>query len=233
MSRQSVLPRSIFPILVAIAVAVAACGSADEPEAAFAVNDERAVMSGVIGSSTPDAVRALVADNPDVTTIVMTDVPGSIDDAANLEAARLIREAGLSTHVPADAMIASGGVDFYLAGAARSYEQGAQFGVHSWAAGDGTTGADVPRDDSSHRLYLDYYAEMGVSSDFYWFTLEAAPAESIHYMTPDELERYQFGAITGPDIPEDTEEAFTVTALPDAEAEPTGRSTLGVDVGAW
>lgn len=31
---------------------------------------------------------------------------------------------------------------------------------------------------------------MGIPSDFYWFTLEAAPAESIHWMTEEELFQY-------------------------------------------
>ncbi|MFT5530530.1 MAG: hypothetical protein ACI91O_000543 [Candidatus Poriferisodalaceae bacterium] len=93
-------------------------------------------LARVIDSSTPDAVRALLEDHPQVTTIVLGFVPGSADDEANLEAALLIRDAGLATHVPADGQVASGGADFY------------------------------------------------------WFTLEAAPAESIHWMTSIELDRY-------------------------------------------
>ncbi|MEM9132166.1 MAG: hypothetical protein AAF962_05755 [Actinomycetota bacterium] len=165
---------------------------APEDMAAFAVEGSEAFMSGVIASSTPAAVRELIAEHPEVTTIVMVDVPGSADDVANLEAARLVREAGLDTHVPADGEIASGGVDFYLAGVERTFADGAVFGVHSWATVDGTEGIDVPRDDPQHRLYLDYYAEVGISDDFYWFTLEAAPAAGIHDMTADELARYGF-----------------------------------------
>ncbi|MEM7341946.1 MAG: alpha/beta hydrolase [Actinomycetota bacterium] len=172
----------------------AGCGPADddEPAAAFDIDGTEAIMTGVIGPTTPDVVRALIDDHPDVTTIVLVDVPGSIDDVSNLEAAREIRDAGLATHVPADGEIASGGVDFFLAGDPRSYDPGAAFGVHSWATGDGTEGADVPRDDPEHDLFLDYYAEIGVDDDFYWFTLDAAPAEAIHIMTPAELDRFAF-----------------------------------------
>jgi hypothetical protein len=164
----------------------------DDPPAGFFVEGREAVMTGVIDSSTPAEVSDLIDDHPEVTTIVMVDVPGSDDDVANLEASRLIRAAGLATHVPADGQIASGGVDFFLAGATRTYEPGATFSVHSWAAGDGITGADLPQDDPEHDLYLDYYAEMDVSEDFYWFTLEAAPADSFHDMTESELERFGF-----------------------------------------
>ena len=103
---------------------------------------------------------------------------------------------GFNTHVPADGEIASGGVDFFLSGVERTVDTGALLGVHSWAAGDGTTGADVPRDDPQHQLYLDYYAEMGIPAEFYWFTLEAAPAEDIHPMTEAEIEKY--GLLTQP-----------------------------------
>lgn len=148
-------------------------------------------MSGVIGSSTPDAVQDLIDNHPEVTTIVLVDVPGSEDDESNLRASRLVRTAGLATHVPANGVIASGGVDFFLAGASRSWDTDATFGVHSWASGD-TEGKDIPRDDPEHDLFLNYYNEIGVDEDFYWFTLEAAPADSIHNMTEPELERYGF-----------------------------------------
>lgn len=184
--------------VLALGAFVAACAAddsssgGDDPPASFVVEGDEAVMAGVIDSSTPAEVRDLIDDHPEVTTIVMVDVPGSDDDVANLEASRLIRAAGFATHVPADGEIASGGVDFFLAGATRSYGPGAIFSVHSWAAGDGRTGADLPQDDPEHDLYLDYYAEMDVDEDFYWFTLEAAPADSFHDMTEAELERFGF-----------------------------------------
>lgn len=167
-------------------------GVEDVDFASFTVDGTDAVMVGVIGSTTPDDVQTLIDEHPDVTRIVLLDVPGSIDDEANIEAARLVRRAGLTTHVPADGVIASGGVDFFLAGATRTFDDGAMFGVHSWAAGTGEAGADVPRDDPQHRLYLDFYAEVGIDAEFYWFTLTAAPPEGVHYMTADELTTHRF-----------------------------------------
>lgn len=180
-----------LPLLI-LALLAASCGDdvGDEELVAFTVDGSTATMNGLIGSSTPDAVRALLEDHPEVDTIVMGDVPGSADDAANLEAARLIHEAGIATHAEADSVLASGGVDFYLAGVERTYDDGAQFGVHSW--GGDVEGADLPQDDPQHDLYLDYYDEIGVDEDFYWFTLEAAPAAEIHWMSDAELEEYGF-----------------------------------------
>lgn len=221
-------------LLLAVAFLLSACGGfEDEAEAAFAVQGETATMTGVIGPSTPDAVRDLLAEHPELSTIVMADVPGSMDDESNLVASRLVRDAGLAVHVPADGVIASGGVDFFLAGTSRTWDEGAMFGVHSWSDGS-NDGADIPRGDPSHRLYLDYYAEMGVDPDFYWFTLEAAPAASIHYMTAAELDRHGFATgSASTDTAVTTAEqtaAIGIGSLP-ADLEPlTGAFTKHVDV---
>ena len=162
-----------------------------ESAAAFEIDGDVATMAGTIDGTTPDRVAALVAEHPDVRSIVMRDVPGSVNDEANLEAARKVREAGLSTHLLADSVIASGGTDFFLAGAVRTIEPGARVGVHSWGGGE-EEALDLPRDHEAHRPYLDYYGDMGVPADFYWFTLEAAPADGIHWMTEAELEAFHF-----------------------------------------
>lgn len=158
--------------------------------AVFEVKGDRAMMSGVIAADTPARVLRLIFEAPRVRIIEMRHVPGSIDDEANLRAARYIRQFGFTTLIRSDGMIASGGTDFFLAGVERYIEPGARLGIHSWG-GPGYQGKDVPRDDPQHRLYLDFYAEMGIPAAFYWRTLEAAPAEDIHWMTEDELNTYQ------------------------------------------
>jgi len=169
--------------------------------AEFHVQGTRAVMEGTIGPSTPGRVLRLLLEHPEVDTLVLADVPGSMDDESNLRAARLVRRAGLTTVVPYDGMIASGGVDLFLAGATRRLGPHARVGVHSWAGGEGPRGemlqgADLPRDHPEHEMFVEYYADMEVHEDFYWFTLEAAPAEDIHWMTMVELVR--FGVATEP-----------------------------------
>jgi len=199
MSRKSrTLLLSCLVVLVGFGAAgctgdTAAGSDADSP-ASFEVQGNEAVMTGVIGESTPDAVSDLIDDHPEVTTIVLTDVPGSDNDEANLEASSLVRQAQLATHVPADGLIASGGVDFFLAGAERSFDDGAEFGVHSWATGDGVNGDELSRDDPQHDPYLNYYDSIGVDQEFYWFTLQAAPPESFHIMTAGELDEYNFAS---------------------------------------
>lgn len=163
----------------------------DNTPAGFRVTDGVAVMSGVINSESPARLLRLVFEHPDVRTIEMTFVPGSIDDEANLRAAAYVRRFGFTTLIRSDGTIASGGTDFFLAGKQRVVEPGARLGIHSWG-GPGFEGKDIPQDDPRHRLYLDYYEEMGIPTEFYWHTLEVAPADGIHWMTAPELERFRF-----------------------------------------
>ena len=163
-------------------------------EAVFEVEGHTAIMRGVIGASTPGRVLELILEHPDVGTITMLDVPGSMDDVSNVRAAQFVRRMGLATHIPRDGEVASGGTDFFLAGISRTADKGARFGVHSWS-GAGEEGGDLPRNDPEHEMYLDYYRGMNIPTEFYWYTLEAAPADGIHWMTPEELTRY--GVLTG------------------------------------
>ncbi len=162
--------------------------------ATFEVEGETAFMYGVIDHTTPEVVQALVDEHPEVTRIVMVDVPGSDDDPANLKASRLVRENGLTTVVPSNGVIASGGVDFFTAGKTRVVEACGKLGVHSWNEdgpdGEIILGNEVPRNHESHKMFLDFYREMGIPEEFYWFTLDAAPSQRIHWMSDEEIVLY-------------------------------------------
>ena len=197
--------RAIMCLAMA-ASAVSCCNDCEIPAgeglpyeaATFEIEGEKAFMYGVIDHTTPGVVQALVDEHPEVTRIVMMDVPGSDDDPANLEASRLVREHGLETVVPSNGVIASGGVDFFTAGKFRVVEPCGKLGVHSWDE-DGPDGGiilgnEVPRDHEIHTMFLDFYREMGIPEDFYWFTLEAAPPQRIHWMSDEEI--VVFGLVT-------------------------------------
>lgn len=151
-------------------------------------------MEGTINSSTPDAMARLFERNPGVEVIVMTNVPGSADDEANLYISLVIHELGLWTYVPSQGEIASGGTDMFLAGERRILHPDSRVGVHSFSFddddGNPVSGADLPLDDEIHQFYLDYYRDIGIDEDFYWFTLRAASADDIHYLTATEKKRY-------------------------------------------
>lgn len=156
-------------------------------------NGDVFVARGVISTDAPDVIQNAISAHPEIKTIVMEYLPGSIDDEANLVASRLIRENGLNTVVPDGGFVASGGTDMFLAGAKRSVGKNACLGVHSWAEVglfSERDGADVPADDPMHAEYLDQYEVLGIDPEFYWFTMEVADSYSIHYLTKAEMRRF-------------------------------------------
>ena len=99
------------------------------------------------------------------------------------------RANGLNTHLTASSEVASGGTDFFLAGVNRSMDEGAKIGVHSWS--DGINEAkDYSRDAPEHEANRKYIEDMLGDDAFYWFTIYAAPAADIYYMTLDEVVQY-------------------------------------------
>ncbi|MFD0964084.1 T9SS type A sorting domain-containing protein [Pseudofulvibacter geojedonensis] len=159
-----------------------------------------AVLHGVIGSTTPAVTQTFIDNYPNVTTLVFMQIPGSEDDTANLQASQKLKDRGYTTYLPAvnaynqDAFIASGGTDMFFAGNKRIIDPGAEVGVHSWS--DGTNEAtDYPVGHDNHQPYINYYVAMGLSQAdseaFYYYTINAAPANNIHNMTEAEIEQYK------------------------------------------
>jgi hypothetical protein len=120
----------------------------------------------------------------------MVEAPGTSNDIANLALGRRIRAAGIETHVPRGGSVRSGAVELFLAGTRRTIADGAQFAVHAWLDNYGREPGDFAADDPANRLYLDYYAEMGMSEararDFYAMT-NSVPHRSARWLSPEEM----------------------------------------------
>lgn len=153
------------------------------------VRGNEAFLSGTLGTITYQQVRDMISQHPEVHTIVLDQVDGSINDDINMHTGRIVREAGLNTKVLSGSNIASGGVDFFASGVERTVIRGAKLGVHSWAGGD-LKGDEIPRDHPAHQYQLTYFTKMlgkVKGPEFYFYTLTSAPAESIYYMTNTEI----------------------------------------------
>ncbi|MDY8135903.1 hypothetical protein [Aquimarina sp. 2201CG5-10] len=156
-------------------------------------DDETIEMNGVIGSSTLTDFNNLSSIYPNIKTINIKECEGSMDDEINLQVSLKVHQKGIVTHLMDNGLIASGGVDFFLAGVTRTAGSNTMIGVHSWS--DGTNQAtDFPVGHQVHQQYIDYYKSIGFTQadaeSFYYFTINAAPASSIHYMTEAEIEQY-------------------------------------------
>ena len=168
--------------------------SVQEP-AIFEINGNTAIMVGIINENIVEEVENLINNHHEVKTIIMLNVPGSVNSNANLKAGRIIRLNNISTVVPKNGYIASGGTVFFCAGVNRTVEKGAKVGVHSWKNDIVTDASKIPKNNSFHRPYVIYFKEMGISDEFYWFMISSAPSFGMHYLNDYELKKY--GIITG------------------------------------
>ncbi len=161
----------------------------------FDVRGDEVHMFNEINSKTYDQFLAIHRANPNIRTVVEHDISGSLDDDTMIKLAYYVRKNGLNTKLTASSKVYSGGVDLFLAGVERTIEHGAVIGVHSWSDGF-KEASDYPRSAPEHEQNRKYVEDMLGSDDFYWFTIYAAPADSIHRMTESEIER--FGLATKP-----------------------------------
>lgn len=126
------------------------------------IDGARAQLTGITDTATPAHFAAMLRDHPGLATLEMVECPGTEDDQANLRLGRMIRAAGLETHVPRGGSVRSGAVELFLAGAARRIDDGAEFAVHSWIDDHGREANDFAANAPEHRAYLAYYREMGM-----------------------------------------------------------------------
>lgn len=157
------------------------------------IDGKRAALVAATDAGSPQAFAAMLAAYPGLEVIEFADAPGTSHDLANLRLGRAIRSAGLATHVPTGGSARSGAVELFLAGTRRTVDPGALFAVHSWRDERGREPADFAPDAPENRLYLDYYAEMGMSEvqarDFYAMT-NSVPHAGALWLEGTEMKRW-------------------------------------------
>lgn len=161
------------------------------------VAGDRFIATGTLVPETGNHIEYVRRQNTNIRVMVLLNVPGSDDENDYLDAARRLRQDGFTTIVPANGLVASGGTDFFLAGTRRIIEPGACIGVHSWeeVGPPKYEARSVPRDSEEHADWLEYFEDIGVSADFYWFTIYAASATQMHWMSPAEINRFGMSSI--------------------------------------
>ncbi|MGV0034029.1 MAG: hypothetical protein ACNYPE_03405 [Candidatus Azotimanducaceae bacterium WSBS_2022_MAG_OTU7] len=160
----------------------------------FSVKGNTLTMVGLVNAKSHRQLRKVFEENPQIDTVSMLYVPGSVNDQVNLEMGEWLAQKEITMKISRYGLIASGGTDLFLAGKRRIVEEGAQIGVHSWADAQGSTAIDYPRGHENHQPYIDYYQDIGwdleASEKFYYFTIEAASADDIYNMTDAEIIQY-------------------------------------------
>lgn len=177
--------------LVVLIVAIFNLPDTGDGELHFDVKGERAYVYGTTDSASAGAVDALLQENPQIETLVLKYMPGTVDADQNLRLARSVRRHRLKTRLERDSRIASGAVDLFLAGTERSMACGAQIGVHSWSiVGLETYKPSEDFYDARQRRQEGFLRDMGIDPAFYLFTRDAASPQELHILTPEEINQY-------------------------------------------
>lgn len=163
------------------------------------LEDQKTVlMNGLIDTPTLNNFNAMVAQYPNIDQININEVEGSNNDDINLLVSKRVYDLNIATHLNNNGLIASGGVDFFLAGVRRTIGVNTLIGVHSWGGEDNNgqtvTATDFPVGHEYHLPYINYYTSVGFTQqeaeDFYYFTINAASFDNVHFMTAEEIETY-------------------------------------------
>ncbi|HEY8604047.1 alpha/beta hydrolase [Tsuneonella suprasediminis] len=154
------------------------------------IDPRRAALVDATDARSPRAFAAMMRAYPQITMLEMVECPGTDDDTANLMVGRMIRAAGLITHVPAHGSVRSGAVELFLAGKERWIDDGAEFAVHSWQDNYGREARDFAADSPVNRAYVDYYQSMGMSAPqaraFYDMT-NSTPNADARWLTAQDM----------------------------------------------
>ena len=160
----------------------------------YILNDTTIVVNGDMGSRVDNQLERLLDKYPNIRYVVMEECPGSRDDEELFKAARMIHNRGFHIHLPSHAKIESGAVDFFLSGINRTMDEGAKIGVHAWSDGN-SSATEYPVGHEEHQIYIDYYMSIGYSEQdaesLYFFIINAASPDDIHYMSIQEVNDYQ------------------------------------------
>ncbi|RDC60816.1 Beta-lactamase [Alteripontixanthobacter maritimus] len=154
------------------------------------LDDSRAALVDATNTGSPAHFAAMLAAHPGIETLQLVECPGTDDDRANLALGRMIRSAGLATHVPRGGSVRSGAVELFWAGATRRVDEGAEFAVHSWLDEDGLQADDFAATAPENSMYLNYYIEMGMAAPdaraFYDLT-NSVPHEQALWLTARDI----------------------------------------------
>lgn len=189
---------AVFLLLILAAVAIFKVTRPGHGTIRFELSTEdggkTAYVNGGTDSTSYAAAKRFFDDNPQLRHLVLERMPGTADADTNLRIARDIRRRGLTTHVSKRSYIASGAVDLFLSGAARTMECGAKIGVHSWSYhSQNNIGVFSPKNLGSDRrqgVQEKFLKDMGIDTRFYAFTRDAADADDIYLLLPKDVARF-------------------------------------------
>ena len=153
------------------------------------------IISGTLGTSVHAGLLALKEKTPNIKALYLSDIIGSNDVEMTGKAMEFIMDNNLSTYVPKDSFIKSGGVDLFMAGTKRYVSEGAKVFIHNF-------GGEINSQygQATMQYLKGLYDRAGIHNSFFAF-MRKVPSTNLYEMTPNELQQYN--------IINTTKDAFT------------------------
>ena len=159
---------------------------------AMAQQDVRYYLNGMLWEVTTNQLRAVATDGHRL-ALCDGDCDGSVDDETCFLLMKHVHDLEINTHILDDGWVASGGSDLFFSGIHRTKGANTKIGVHAWSEGNNEA-TDYPVGHANHLPYIAAYVSIGFSQEkaeeLYYFIINAASADDIHWMTDAEIEAY-------------------------------------------
>ena len=153
------------------------------------VKGNEAYVDGTLGKLFYKKFKKTLDQYPQLTTVILLDIPGSVNDEWNVKTGKLLCKKGLKTMLTPNSIVTSGGTNLFVSGKTLAIAPGAKIGVHAWSE-ETKTALSFPKNHQAHQIFLDFYRAVEIDTSFYWFTLKAAPAEKMYFMSTTEIEQF-------------------------------------------
>ena len=155
----------------------------------YQVDGTKFTVTSSPGMRTYNQVFDIIKNKPEVKTIVIEYVANNaVNQDIMIETARLIRKAGLNTHVGFKNLMHSSGLELFVAGVERTVDDNASIYLNSWNTGI----ESLDKNDTRHTSRLELYKEMlgeAQGEDFYFFMISHGTGSS-YRMSNDEAIEY-------------------------------------------
>lgn len=138
----------------------------------FAIDRSKLYIGWVLDTSLVCHLAYILDKNPEIRTLVLTNIPDSVDLTQTRKAARFLRSKWITTILSPGAVVRNGGVDLFLWGVRRQLSDDSDFTM-TYQIGD-TDLATLDMSNPAHVSHLDFYATLGIPTGFYRDMLQKA-----------------------------------------------------------
>lgn len=159
----------------------------------LSVEGNQARICGEIGTQTYRQIERIIADHPQVNTLVFDNVIANTNDDIVRHTGRFIRRSGFHTSVPADGVAQGGAIALFIAGAVRRVDDGGSVTVSDWYANNAKDENARILWDNIHQYRIAYFRDMlgpDVGEKCYYFVVNLAESNQYHRLTREELDCY-------------------------------------------